>query len=61
MKVITAAQSSTTTSLPPNVLFIDELWKENDNYIWILYDAADVKLRLSIIAHTGAAGHRGLK
>lgn len=45
---------------PPGFIFQNGLYRRpNDGPIWIPDEDAILQLRLSIIAHTGAAGHRG--
>lgn len=53
---------SAATNTRPNSAVLDDadgLWKHPSGAIWVPDDAADLQLRLCVIAHTSAAGHRG--
>lgn len=57
---IQASQETYASSRPPNATLVDKVWHCNPNgAIWIPGADTDLQLRLVIIAHTGAAGHRG--
>ena len=56
---IATTQAESSTSRPAGLTSSDGLWKYPDDTIWIPDAASDLQLRLCIIAHTGAAGHRG--
>lgn len=44
-----------------NLLFVDELWKNFIHDVLVQNESADIQLRLGIIAHFNANGHRGTK
>lgn len=44
---------------PSDAKHADGLWKTSNGAIWIPDCAENIQLRLCIIGHTGAAGHRG--
>lgn len=39
----------------------DGLWRDGNGAVWIPDLAADLQLRMCVIAHTGPSGHRGFK
>jgi len=45
---------------PPSLFRSNNLYRTKENAIWIPDEAADMQLRLCIIGHTSAAGHRGI-
>ena len=56
-----AQQSAPEDARPPALKQenADALYKTETNAVWIPDEAADMQLRLCVIAHTGPAGHRG--
>ena len=54
---IARVQSDSTR--PLHLRLEDGLWRTKDNRIWIPSDADNLQLRLCVISHTSAAGHRG--
>lgn len=44
---------------PPSAIRKDGLYRTTDHKIWIPEQADDLQLRLCVIAHTSAGGHRG--
>lgn len=56
---IISAQESAAEERPPNLCREENIWKNPSGAIWIPDSSSDLQLRLCIIAHTGASGHRG--
>lgn len=58
---IKRVQSTGSNIRPKTFVFhaAEDLWKDTAGAIWIPDGAADLQLRLCLIAHTSAAGHRG--
>ena len=45
---------------PINLFQRNDVWENENNIIWVPDNATDLQLRLCVIAHTSAAGHRGI-
>ncbi|CDF38803.1 unnamed protein product [Chondrus crispus] len=56
---IAKAQNETALPRPKNLQKSNGLWLTSTGAIWIPDDSTDLQLRLCVIAHTNAAGHRG--
>lgn len=57
-----ASQLQHAASRPASAVLIGNLWHMSDSGpIWVPDEDTDLQLRLAVIAHTGAAGHRGRK
>lgn len=57
---ISSSQATYATTRPREAVLIDGLWRvSSPGPIWIPDDADDLQLRLIVIAHSGASGHRG--
>lgn len=53
------AEEQSKHTKPPNVQDNDGLLVTPSNKIWIPQEATDLQIRLFVIAHTSASGHRG--
>jgi hypothetical protein len=60
---IQACQNKVTPQMRPPNLVQDEnaIWRNTLGKIWIPHTAKDLQMRLCVISHTGAAGHRGFQ
>ena len=56
---IAEAQSTYADKRPSKLLLQDNIWRNMEGAVWIPDEADDLQLRLCIIAHTSASGHRG--
>lgn len=56
---IAAEKNAHSTSRPPNSVMTSGLWCTPAGSIWIPDDSSDLLLRLCLIVHVSAAGHRG--
>lgn len=55
-----ASQLRHAANRPDSAVLVNDLWHISANGpIWVPDDDSDLQLRLAVIAHTGAAGHRG--
>ena len=59
IQAIADIQSAAEQERPPHLTLVQNVWKNSSNAVWIPDSAADIQLRLCIIAHNGPAGHRG--
>lgn len=59
MEELATLQQTYNSTRPEHFIFSDGLWKNPNSAIWIPDNAADMQLRLYIIAHTVPSGHRG--
>jgi hypothetical protein len=55
---IASAQASATPPPAMAKAADDGLWRDTENHVWIPDDAASLALRICIVGHFGAAGHR---
>lgn len=53
------AQEKYGRTRPPNLRRVDGLWTTVGGAFWIQDDSDVIKLRLCVIVHSSAAGHRG--
>ena len=56
---IARLQSKHAATRPESVFKHDGLWKNQAYAVWIPDESADLQLRICIVGHTTAAGHRG--
>lgn len=60
-----ASQHNHASSRPASAVLMQYLWHlpgpAHSNPMWVPDEDVDLQLRLTVIAHTGAAGHRGLQ
>lgn len=59
-EAINLSQEKHMDSLPDGFVYSNNHWRSNkDGPVWIPDTDTNLQLRLAIVAHTGAAGHRG--